>query len=197
MEELKVIELACNKHQMILDKDLIDAEATYSYKYYDLTYGVPAYYSEIIPDGSIDTIIELNATADSVYLLEVKKSKDQEDDVYYYSMMVVLCHLEACKNYILQQILCDSLDCKEQHDCDNCDKIRDEWNIRLSELHMMHYELKRYVDRYALIVEQLITEDPELILLRMKDIVNKINVMVAKCTATKITVRVGRCNNCN
>jgi hypothetical protein len=197
MEELTVIELACNSHRIVIDKDTIDATSTYSYKYYDLSYDAPTYYTEIVQLVGEDTTIDLTASTDGVYLLVVKKSKTGVTDVMYYSMMAVLCQLETCKNYILQQILCDSTDCTQQHDCDNCDRLRDEWNIRLSEMHMMHYELKRYIDLYAATIEELIADDAELILIRLKDIVSKINVMTANCTTIRPAISTRRCNNCN
>lgn len=196
MDEVTIIELACNSHRITIDEDTIPEGASYSYKYYDLSYDAPEYYTEIVLETGSDTTIDLEASTDGLYLLEVKRLVGATETLQY-SMMVVMCQLETCKNYILQQILCDSTDCTQQHDCDNCDKIRDEWNIRLSEIHMMYYELKRYIDLYAIAIEDGISDNEELILLRLRDIVNKINVMTANCTTIRPSIRTSRCNNCN
>ena len=196
MDEVTVIELACNSHRITIDVDTIPEGATYSYKYYNLSYDAPEYYTAITLAVDVDTTVDLTAAVDGVYLLVVKRLVGGVE-TFEYSMMAVMCQLETCKNYILQQILCDSTDCTQQHDCDNCDKIRDEWNIRLSEMHMMYYELKRYIDLYAATIEELIADDAELILIRLKDIVSKINVMTANCTTIRPAISTRRCNNCN
>ena len=197
MEELSVVELKCNEYNMVFDESKLVAGATYSYKFYDVLYDDPGLYTEITMLSGENTVINLLPDADGIWLLDVKREEDGEDDVISYNMIVVMCALEGCRQYMLQQLLCGDNRCHPRHDCNNCKQETDTWNIRLSEMNMMFYELQRYIVKYGNILESIIEGDLELITIRMKDIVNKIGIMVEHCTSCRDCTNTNqRCPNC-
>lgn len=180
MNGINVIELGSNMYNIVLDDGIA---GDYSYKFYNISYTEPTYYTDIVLTTGEDTIVNLFADNDGVWLLKLLREDGTE--TYFYSLMVVLTKLEKCKEYCLKMILCGENICNPRYDCDNCDKLRDQWNIRLSELNMIYYELMNYVKTYSLIVEAKITDDGDLVLMRLKNIVNKINSMAKECVSCK------------
>lgn len=197
MEELSIIELKCNEYDMVFDVTELVAGATYSYKFYNVIYDDPELYTPITMDSVSDTTVKLLPDVDGVWLLEVVRSVEGVDDVISYNMIVSMCALENCRQYMLQQLLCGDNRCHPRHDCNNCKQTTDTWNIRLSEMNMMFYELQKYIVKYGNILEETLDADEDLIKVRIKDIVEKIGVMVEHCTScTDCTDTRRRCPNC-
>ena len=182
MEEIKIKELKCNLYQLIIDELLMPVEASYSYKFYDISHGEPEYAEHILLSEGGDTVVELESSKNAVFLLEVKRDVSGSIETTS-AMFISMCKLESLKSYALKMILCGDDDCNPRHDCDNCDSLRDLWNIRLSELNMMYYELIGFVRRYAETVEDLFDDDKNTIKLRIADIVNKISITIDECVS--------------
>lgn len=197
MEEISIVELACNKYNMVLDVSAVVAGTTYGYKFWNINYDEPEYYTDIIfTNEDVTTLLE--AADDGVFFLKILKTPLEGDATTEYRMMVCMCAMEACKEYILKQILCGDNLCNPRHDCDNCDDLRDKWNIRLSEMQILYYEMRRLIDKYAAILEDTLVADEDLIKIRLRDIINKIIVMTASCTSCiSCEDPRRRCTNCN
>lgn len=199
MEEVTIQEKNCNSWSLTIDTT-VSAEASYGYKFYNVVTGKPDYYNEItLEEGSDTTTVELHADDDGVYMLEVNKKVEEEDDVYMYALMLCLCRITECKEQLLQEVLCGTIGINTRHDCDKQGADIMAYNIKLQEMMMIYYELVKYVERYSKTVEELGDEDRDVLVIRIKDLVEKLNAISRFCTSCKerVIVPISKpCVNC-
>ena len=73
MEEISIVELACNKYNMVLDVSAVVAGTTYGYKFWNINYDEPEYYANIVfTDEDVTTLLE--AADDGVFFLKILKT---------------------------------------------------------------------------------------------------------------------------